>query len=629
MSVYSTVSTLANSTTGETTADTSSVLTLRSNQIQIGNLEYDDIKQSIITFLRRGAEDGDPNNPLKDYDFSSSALQVLVDALTYNTLYYAFYSNMIANELYLDSAQRLESLISITKPLGFVVPYGSSARASVSMSGVSDTIPKYSKFTGTTPEGENFIYYNLVSYDPDSTGNIDEVVLFESQRLVLYRDISNDINLRSQSVTIKDKTIDINSISIEVSEDAGSTFTEYTLSNNVNYGITKDSRIYWIERVNGGVKIIFSARGDEVFSTKNPSLETDNVGRKITATDIVRISYLVPSGENANNTRNFVYSDGTGSTSLKVASFGGASEPNTELVKFFAPKWFAAQGRAVTKNDYKAAVKDLFPSDITDPNEALTVFGGEELDPPYYGRVFVSYIEGEGASTIDQNKKLITNTLRDLAPVSIIPEFISPQNYDLSLAYDLKYNSALTTRTRDQVAEAVRDAVDAEYGTVKFQNSFDPQRFEDIVKTTLGDDVLVGLVDYGVQVTTDVFLSNTENTEFSFRNEILDGGFGLYSTDFYSPKFDEENVYIADSPAEEDSAGFSPLRLLRQVGNLVSVISPRGVGEINRKTGFIRIFPNVGATTVRFVATPKSPRFIAGQNMVVNILQSEVNVVPI
>jgi len=175
----------------------------------------------------------------------------------------------------------------------------------------------------------------------------------------------------------------------------------------------------------------------------------------------------------------------------------------------------------------------------------------------------------------------------------------------------------------------VRDAVDTEYGTVKFQNSFDPQRFEDIVKTTLGDDVLVGLVDYGVQVTTDIFLSNTDNTEFSFRNEILDGGFGLYSTDFYSPKFDEENVYIADSPAEEDSAGFSPLRLLRQVGNLVSVISPRGVGEINRKTGFIRIFPNVGSTTIRFVATPKSPRFIAGQNMVVNILQSEVNVVPI
>jgi len=629
MSVYSTVSTLANSTTGESSTDTGSVLTLRSNQIQIGNLEYDDIKQSIITFLQRGSEDGDPNNPLKDYDFSSSALQVLVDALTYNTLYYAFYSNMIANELYLDSAQRLESLISITKPLGFVVPFGSSARASVSMSGVSTTIPKYSKFTGTNPDGESFIYYNLVSYDPDSTGNIDEVVLFESQQLVLYRDITNDINLNSQSITIKDKTIDINSISIEVSEDAGSTFTEYTLSNNVNYGVTKDSRIYWIERVNGGVKIIFSARGDEVFSSKNPSLDTDNVGRKITATDIVRVSYLVPTGERANNTRNFVYSDGNGSVGLKVASFGGASEPNTDLVKFFAPKWFAAQGRAITKNDYKAAVKDLFPSDVTDPNEALTVFGGEELDPPYYGRVFVSYIEGEGANTIDQNKKLITNTLRDLAPVSIIPEFISPQNYTLSLAYSLTYNSALTTRTRDQVTTAIREAVDVEYGTVKFQNSFDPQRFEDIVKTTLGTDVLVGLVDYGVQVTTDTFLSNTENTEFSFRNEISDGGFGLYSTDFYSPKFDEENVYIADSPAEEDSAGFSPLRLLRQVGNLVSVISPRGVGEINRKTGFIRIFPNVGATTIRFVATPKSPRFIAGQNMVVDILQSEVNAVPI
>ena len=571
--------------------------------------------------------DGDPNNPLKDYDFSSSAIQVLVDALAYNTLYYAFYSNMIANELYLDTAQRIESLISITKPLGFVVPYGSSARASISMSSVTDTIPKYAKFTGTNPDGVNYIFYTASSYDPDVNGDISEVVLFESRQLTLYRDITNDINLRTQTVSLKDKAIDINSISIEVSEDNGATFTEYTLSNDVQYGITKDSRVYWIERINGGVKIRFSARGNEVFSAENVSLETDNVGRKITATDIVRVTYFSPTGQDANNCRSFVYNDGTGSTSLRVSSFGGATEPNVDLVRFFAPKWFAAQGRAVTKNDYKAALKDLFPGDVTNPDESLTVFGGEEMDPPFYGRVFVSYIEGAGSGTIEENKKFITENLRSLSPVSILPEFIAPENFNLSLSYSLQYNAANTTRTREGVVDALKDAVEAEYGKVKFNNTFEPQQFESLLKSV--EPAIVGTVDYGLAMTTNVQLRQTENTEFSFRNEVITGGYGVYSAAFYSPKFDTSNVFIADSQIPEDSAGFAPLRLLIQNGNLTQVVSPRGVGEINRKRGFIRIFPNVGNSIVRFVALPKSNIVNSTQNMVTNILQSSVTVDPI
>tara|TARA_R100000005_G_scaffold96678_1_gene85941 strand:- start:2458 stop:4335 length:1878 start_codon:yes stop_codon:yes gene_type:complete len=625
MSIYSTISSVSNLSSNGESSESSSLLTLSSSQIRIGNLEYDDIKQSIIDYMKRS--DGDPNNPLKDYDFSSSAIQVLVDALAYNTLYYAFYSNMIANELYLDTAQRIESLISITKPLGFVVPYGSSARASISMSSVTDTIPKYAKFTGTNPDGVNYIFYTASSYDPDVNGDISEVVLFESRQLTLYRDITNDINLRTQTVSLKDKAIDINSISIEVSEDNGSTFTEYTLSNDVQYGITKDSRVYWIERINGGVKIRFSARGNEVFSAENASLETDNVGRKITATDIVRVTYFSPTGQDANNCRSFVYNDGTGSTSLRVSSFGGATEPNVDLVRFFAPKWFAAQGRAVTKNDYKAALKDLFPGDVTNPDESLTVFGGEEMDPPFYGRVFVSYIEGAGSGTIEENKKFITENLRSLSPVSILPEFIAPENFNLSLSYSLQYNAANTTRTREGVVDALKDAVEAEYGKVKFNNTFEPQQFERLLRSV--EPAIVGTVDYGLAMTTNVQLKQTENTEFSFRNEVITGGYGIYSAAFYSPKFDTSNVFIADSQIPEDSAGFAPLRLLIQNGNLTQVVSPRGVGEINRKRGFIRIFPNVGNSIVRFVALPKSNIVNSTQNMVTNILQSSVTVDPI
>ena len=264
---------------------------------------------------------------------------------------------------------------------------------------------------------------------------------------------------------------------------------------------------------------------------------------------------------------------------------------------------------------------------MTNPDESLTVFGGEEMDPPFYGRVFVSYIEGAGSGTIEENKKFITENLRSLSPVSILPEFIAPENFNLSLSYSLQYNAANTTRTREGVVDALKDAVEAEYGKVKFNNTFEPQQFERLLRSV--EPAIVGTVDYGLAMTTNVQLKQTENTEFSFRNEVITGGYGIYSAAFYSPKFDTSNVFIADSQIPEDSAGFAPLRLLIQNGNLTQVVSPRGVGEINRKRGFIRIFPNVGNSIVRFVALPKSNIVNSTQNMVTNILQSSVTVDPI
>ena len=150
MSYHTPSSTTSRTTSGSTTQLTSSDSSssvLGDNEIQIGDLSYDGIKTSIIDYLKR------EDSPLSDLDFSSSALNVLVDALAYNTMYYGFYSNMVANELYLDTAQRMESLISITKPLGFTVKAAVAARSIVNMTNIPSRIPQYSKFTGTTASG--------------------------------------------------------------------------------------------------------------------------------------------------------------------------------------------------------------------------------------------------------------------------------------------------------------------------------------------------------------------------------------------------------------------------------------------------------------------------------------------
>ena len=621
MSVYSSLSGISvPASSSASTATATSILTLSGNQIQIGDLDFGDIKTSIIEYLKR------TESPLKDFDFESSAIQVLVDALAYNTLYYAFYSNMIANELYLDSAQRIESLISISKPLGFEVPAGASSRASVSMANVTGTIPKYSRFVGTTPDGANYNFFTLNSYDPDTTGNINEVVLFEAKDFVLNRNVTSQIDIDRQRLILNDDRIDLNSLIIEVSEDNGETFTEYTRISNISYDITEESKVYFTERQSRSVRITFSARGNEEFSSLNKSLETDNVGRKILNTDIVRISYLLPTGPSANGIRSFTYASGTGTPTLRVASFGGSLEPDPDLIKFFAPKWFAAQGRAVTKNDYRAAIPEFFPAGQS-PDESLVVFGGEETDPPYYGRVFISTIDGAAGGVIDANSVAITEKLRELCPVSIVPEYLAPQNLTMNLSYNVNYNGSGTTRTREQVERAIFDAIADEYGKVRFNNSVDVSDLVALIKRV--EPAVITPLNISFDVSRSEILSTDRDVEFTFKNAInfAGAGNGLTSTTFTSPKFGLSNVFIQDSGVTPNRFGVSPLRLVtRDSSGLISVAAPSGVGEIDYNRGLVRIFKNVANSSVVFTANFKDPKVIAKQEIILRVLQGSVTV---
>ena len=139
---------------------------------------------------------------------------------------------------------------------------------------------------------------------------------------------------------MSDDRIDLNSLVVSVSENNGGSFEEYTRSTNINYNVDDNSKIFFAERRSNSVRLVFSARGNDVYSSLNKSLETDNVGRKILNTDIVNVSYLIPTGSKANGIRSFTYPSGAGLPRVKVSSFGGSEGPDPDLVKFFAPKWF-------------------------------------------------------------------------------------------------------------------------------------------------------------------------------------------------------------------------------------------------------------------------------------------------
>ena len=599
---------------------------LSEDQIQIGRLGFQEIKESIISYLSRNEVD----NPLKDIDFASSAINVLVDALAYNTLYYAYYSNAIVNELYLDTAQRLESLISITKPLGFTVNAKTSSQVTLNMSSLTGRIPKFSKFTGTDDTGKTFSFYTRQSYERNDENQANGVVVYEAKDLVLNRDITSQIDLTQQEYILVDNRIDISSILIEVSEDGGSTFTEYTKSNAVNTTISSSSRVYFVERLNDGIKIIFSARGegeyvynDELGTNKN--ISTDNVGRKIVATDKVRITYFIPSGEQANNVRTFEYS-GAGTVAVVGESSFGSDGPNPDLIRFFAPKWFAAQDRAVTKNDYYALISDLVSQDST-VDETVAVFGGEDLNPPYYGRVFVSAIT-DSSETASQE---IVDRLGEKAPVSIIPEFIPYTDFNLDLAYSVNYVAGQTTKTKSAITRLIQDAVNTRFGGNKrFNNSFVLTDFIDAI-LAVDPSIIRPSITLSHNMTTETTITAGKRTFISFKNKLDDGieGQALFSSTFTSDKYNRGDVYIVDSSLEPDIYGYSPLFLATDVGTTRVIVETGGVGDINYETGLIRINPDViqANSTVTFTAKSEFLDIFAGQEMVLNINQRDVRII--
>jgi hypothetical protein len=609
-----------------TYTETQESLLLSEDQIQIGRLGFQEIKESIISYLSRNEVD----NPLKDIDFASSAINVLVDALAYNTLYYAYYSNAIVNELYLDTAQRLESLISITKPLGFTVNAKTSSQVTLNMSSLTGRIPKFSKFTGTDDTGKTFSFYTRQSYERNDENQANGVVVYEAKDLVLNRDITSQIDLTQQEYILVDNRIDISSILIEVSEDGGSTFTEYTKSNAVNTTISSNSRVYFVERLNDGIKIIFSARGegeyvynDELGTNKN--ISTDNVGRKIVATDKVRITYFIPSGEQANNVRTFEYS-GAGTVAVVGESSFGSDGPNPDLIRFFAPKWFAAQDRAVTKNDYYALISDLVSQDST-VDETVAVFGGEDLNPPYYGRVFVSAIT-DSPETASQE---IVDRLGEKAPVSIIPEFIPYTDFNLDLAYSVNYVAGQTTKTKSAITRLIQDAVNTRFGGNKrFNNSFVLTDFIDAI-LAVDPSIIRPSITLSHNMTTETTITAGKRTFISFKNKLDDGieGQALFSSTFTSDKYNRGDVYIVDSSLEPDIYGYSPLFLATNVGTTRVIVETAGVGDINYETGLIRINPDViqANSTVTFTAKSEFLDIFAGQEMVLNINQRDVRII--
>ena len=446
---------------------------------QIGSLDFKEIKQNLINYLQG-------QSIIQDYNFEGSVVQTLIDLLAYNTFYYAYYTNMIASEMFLDSAQRLDSIISLVKPLGYTISGKRSSRAQINLSGViNNYVPAHSIFFGINEDGIQYTFYTL----EDTFGNDSDVLLSLVEGTIINNISAIDsVDLEKQKYYILDPDIDISTIRVTVNGEV------WKLKGNIGTLANTEDKIYFVERINSeGFAIQFGIE--------------NTLGKSLLEDDVLEIRYLRSSGKKGNDIYVFSqansnnYTCGVCSIDLESASSSGLDEPSIPLIKFLAPKYFAAQNRAVTKNDYNGLLLEM--NLISDINSA-TIFGGEELYPPKYGRVFISLSNDlpDGVTIED-----VINKLRENSVITIFPEYVAA-NY-INVFMDFSYSFKSTSQSQAEktsTTNSLKSFINSEFISSQ-QNKFNAELNGSVISSAIEDRFPL------VNITADDF-------SFFFRTQI-------------------------------------------------------------------------------------------------------------
>ena len=498
-------------------------------------LNFSDIKTSLTDYLKN-------QSVFSGYNFEGSTIQTLIDLLSYNTYYYAFYSNMMSSEVFLDSAQSINSIISLVKPLGYTVPGLKSATSSITVDAV---VPPYTKFNGVFGNGVYYSFYNKEELAPETVSTITEGTL------TLKSDISNSINLTNQTYMLDETDVDISTIRIYVTPSSG-TETEWT---NVNRFPNNNEMVFYVER------------DGDIFTIQFGKENT--LGKSILQTDTVTITYLTSSGTSANGINSF--SSSVGNITSKTTSAGGNDGPDINSIKFAAPKIFSSQDRAVTKNDYYGLLTE---NTMFDSVNDFIVYGGDELYPPKYGRVFVSY---DNTITDAPTVTDIVSFLKNKNTLTIIPEYTIPKKIDIGITIQIVWKSNATETDKNTTKTGIQSMFSTQYQydtptVYKFNNKFSYAEFRESVMNTYSN-FISNFIFLNTIFTTQINKLSNIN-EFSLENN-LNINFGIPGT---------PQTIISDTVTisiEANASGTSPLE--------TSSTSDVDVGIVDMDTGYFRI----------------------------------------
>lgn len=587
------------------------------SSIILTQLDFNEYKTALKTYLTEQDE-------FKDYDFDGSNLSVLLDVLAYNTYQNAFYLNMIGNEMFLDSARLRDSVISHAKELNYLPRSFTSATAKIQLTVTptdanknSIVIPKGTSFISRVDDfsytfntNENLVITNKVNGSFVS----DTITIYEGN----YLSDTSVINYSNPLIyKISNRNVDISSVSVTIIEDNGSVNLEYARATSM-FGHDENSKVFFLQPSTGdSYEVVF---GDGV------------VGRKPKNNSIVIIEYRVSNGELPNGAFRFINASridneaNVAITTISAAADGAVAE-DLNSIKFNAPRAFTTQERAVTAEDYQNLLKANYPE-----INAVTAYGGEDATPPQYGRIFVSIdltdVDGLPKIKEDEYKRF----LRSRSSVAMEPVFISPDYTYLKVDSTVRYNINRTGLNPEDLRTYVIDAI-LNYASTNLNSFSKTFRYSKLVQAVdatdasiISNETDINLVKYltpelGVplNLTIDFKCPLTQEIPLLGDEHPMIDVHGVSSTPFTYTGI--QNCVLEDN-------GDGVMRIVTPSGaNHKKIVD---VGTVDYDTGVVRLnnfnVQNYVGTSLKIYAEPRSRDITAIQNVILNIIESDVNI---
>jgi hypothetical protein len=539
-------------------------------KINVTTLDFDDIKKNLKTFLSGQSE-------FQDYDFEGSAMSVLLDVLAYNTHYNALYNNLAINEMFLDSARKRNSVVSLSKMLGYSPRSATCAKATITLtvsapgSGATTlTLPAVTPFT-TTIDGASYTFYTTGSVVATSTTGV-----FTFSNLVITEGTPLTFNIAVGTNTryiIPNSAIDLNTLTVRVQDSASSSvYTTFTKAETL-IGVDSVTKCFWVKEIDEGLYELTFGDG--------------NLGKSLDTGNIVHLNYFVSSLDAPNKARQFTYGGGTliSGAAISVTTTGiaanGAAAEDIDSIRFNAPRMYASQNRAVTPDDYKAIVYSQF-SDAA----SVTCWGGEDNNPPVYGKVYIC-IKPKDADklTTTQKSALIATILDQRNVVSVQPIIVDPEFINIALTVTVYYNEQATSKAASEIAAGVTNTINA-------YNANDLSRFDGVFRYSK----LSKLIDNSDQSITNnittVLLRRELNVRYNTSAQyILNMINPIWSSGQPEESFRSTGFYIAGSDELHylDDDGVAHVRLFRFGANGIKIVANPTIGTIDYAKGVVDI----------------------------------------
>ena len=602
--------------------------------VNFSNLDFNQVKQSLRDYLQA-------NSNFTDYDFEGSNLSTILDVLAYNTYITSYNANMVANEVFIDSATLRENVVSLARNIGYLPRSRKAASATISFfvnttnispTPASITLKRGPVIASAGSFGGQSLTFSIVDDITvpvfNGIASFNEIPVYEGT--LLTSNFSYSSRNPNQKFILPNSGVDTDLISVTVKNNEQSTSqVKYSLQQNL-LDIDSNSKVYYLQEIEGERYEVFF--GDGVF------------GKALEEGNFITVNYITSSGDTANGANQFTFSGRLTYTRNSVeytvtsgislittisAATGGENIESVDSIRKFAPKVYAAQNRAVTPNDYET----LIPSKIFPQTESISVFGGEELVPPQYGKVFISIKPRTGDFLSNLAKEDIKLKLKKYSVAGIVPEILdlkylyvevdSKIYYNSNLAPSSAYVSTLVQNNANKYAESSElNKYGARFKYSKFLNIIDNSH----------ESVTSNITTVNIRRDLRVVLNTFAEYSIGFGNEFyvkyLDG-YNIKTSAFRISGL-QQDVYLSDIPNTDRITGSLFLFTLPSVNSQSPTIVRRNVGTINYAKGVITLNPiNIlsgkvkdGQTIIEISTSPKSNDVIGLQDL---YLQLDIN----